>query len=85
MAPVEYRVEYVNFDTDPDAGSGTLQLVTRLNEWAREGWRVACVDLAAYPRFGPQPRPVLLEREFPPRRPGDEPTPAESRPGESNT
>jgi hypothetical protein len=65
MQPVEYRVEYVHIDATAD--SPNLQLVSQLNEWGREGWRVANVDLDPHPQFGPRSRPVLLERE---REPG---------------
>jgi hypothetical protein len=65
MTTVEYRVEYVHFDTDANSGSINAQLVARLNEWARDGWRVATVDLTPHPEFGPRSRPVLLERDAP--------------------
>ncbi len=62
MKPVEYRIEYVHIDNDTD--SANLQLVSQLNQWAREGWRVANLDLNAHPQFGPKSRTVLLEREI---------------------
>ena len=44
MGTVEYRVEYVSFDNAPDAESQSAQLVERLDEFGRDGWRVANVD-----------------------------------------
>ncbi len=65
MSTVEYRVEYIHFDNEPDAASQSSQLVEKLNEWGREGWRVANVDLTPHPWYGPPTRPVLLERDTP--------------------
>lgn len=63
MSNVEYRVEYIHFDSKPDAASQSSQLIEKLNEWGREGWRVANVDLTPHPWYGPPTRPVLLERD----------------------
>jgi len=63
MGTIEYRVEQIHFDSSPDAASQSTQLVEKLNEWGRQGWRVANVDLTPHPWFGPQTRPVLLVRD----------------------
>jgi hypothetical protein len=39
------------------------QLVDRLNELSREGWRAVSVDLMAHSSFETKTLPVLLERE----------------------
>jgi hypothetical protein len=63
MSTVEYRVEYIHFDNTPDAESQSAQLLEKLNEWGRAGWRVANVDLTPHPWYGPPTRPVLLVRD----------------------
>jgi hypothetical protein len=70
MGQFEYRIEYVQADTDRDAGPINVQLVERLNGWARDGWRVVNVDLNPRPQFGPRSRPVLLERDYTIDQPG---------------
>jgi hypothetical protein len=37
--------------------------VDHINEWAKDGWRVASVDLTLLGSFGLKKLPVLLERE----------------------
>lgn len=63
MGSIEYRVEHVHFSNDPHGRSMDEQLVEQFNAWAREGWRVANVDLSPRPTYGPPSRTVLLERD----------------------
>jgi hypothetical protein len=56
---MEYRMEMIHFK---DQGSRTDFLVQRLNEFGKEGWRVASVDLTPHPAFAAGSLPVLLER-----------------------
>lgn len=63
MSPIEYRIEHVELDDAAHAKPIETQLVEQFNAWAREGWRVANVDLTVHPTYGPRARTVLLERE----------------------
>ncbi len=61
MGRVEYKVEMVHWKDEPEARLD--QLADRLNEFAKEGWRVVSVDLMAHAAFATKALPVLLERE----------------------
>lgn len=61
MGSVEYKVEMVYWKDEPEARLN--QLTDRLNEFAKDGWRVVSVDLMAHASFGTKALPVLLERE----------------------
>ena len=61
MGRVEYKVEQVHWKDEPE--TRLAQLVDRLNELSREGWRAVSVDLMAHASFGTKSLPVLLERE----------------------
>jgi hypothetical protein len=63
MGRMEYRVEQVEWKDEPE--SRLEQLVDRLNEFAKDGWRVASVDLTVHSSFEVKTLPVLLEREAP--------------------
>ena len=62
MTEVEYRIEYIQFDEGPHAETVNAQLVSKLNEWGRQGWRVVHVELAQHGEPASSSRPVLLER-----------------------
>jgi len=57
---VEYKVEQLKW---PEEGTHLDELVKNLNEWAKDGWRLASVDLTPGPSFEMRTLPVLLERE----------------------
>ena len=64
---VEYRIERLPFQQHPE--SHLTELLARLNELGKLGWRVVSVDLTHHPSYSPaaQPAvalPVLLEREL---------------------
>ncbi len=61
MRHVEYKVEQIHWKDDPE--SRLDQLAERLNELAKDGWRVASVDLTAHSEFAAKSLPVLLERD----------------------
>ena len=61
MARVEYKVEMVQCQDEPETRLD--QLVEHLNAFARDGWRVASVDLMAHAEFSTKVLPVLLERQ----------------------
>lgn len=61
MARMEYKIEQVHWKDEPE--SRLQQLVEYLNVVAKEGWRVASVDLMAHSSFATKSLPVLLERE----------------------
>jgi hypothetical protein len=61
MARVEYKVEKVHWQDEPETRLD--QLVEQLNVLAKDGWRVVSVDLMAHGSFGTKVLPVLLERE----------------------
>jgi hypothetical protein len=61
MARVEYKVEMVHWQDEPETRLD--QLVEHLNAFAKDGWRVASVDLTAHAEFATKVLPVLLERE----------------------
>ncbi len=61
MGRVEYKVEKVQWKDEDE--TRLEQLVEKLNEYARDGWRVASVDLTPHASFGAGMLPVLLERD----------------------
>jgi hypothetical protein len=61
MSRVEYKVEQIHWKDEPE--SRLDQLVDRLNELAKDGWRVASADLTAHSEFAVKSLPVLLERD----------------------
>jgi hypothetical protein len=61
MARVEYKVEKVHWQDEPETRLD--QLVEQLNVLAKDGWRVVSVDLMAHGSFATKVLPVLLERE----------------------
>ena len=63
MGRMEYKLELVIWIDEHEARLD--QLVDHLNEWAKDGWRVASVDLTLHGSFGLKKLPVLLEREVP--------------------
>jgi hypothetical protein len=65
--PVEYRIERMPFQEHPEAHLS--ELLDRLNELGKQGWRVASVDLTHHPSYSPAaqpaiPLPVLLEKQL---------------------
>jgi len=67
VRPVEYRIERMPFQEHPEAHIS--ELVERLTELGKQGWRVVSVDLTHHPSYSPAaqpstPLPVLLEREI---------------------
>lgn len=63
---LEYRVELMPFQDHPE--KHISELLARLNELGKQGWRVVSVDLTFHPSYSPaaqpgMPLPVLLERE----------------------
>ena len=64
---VEYRIERMPFQEQPEAQLS--ELLDRLTELGKEGWRVASVDMTHHPSYSPAaqpeiPLPVLLEKEL---------------------
>ena len=64
---VEYRVERMPFMEHPE--QHISELLDRLNELGKEGWRAVSVDLTYHPSYSPaaqpgMPLPVLLQREI---------------------
>lgn len=55
----EYRIAKIDFE---DEGDRSDFLAARLNEFAKEGWRVASIDLTPHSSFSTKSLPVLLER-----------------------
>lgn len=65
---VEYRIERMPFQEHPETHIN--ELLERLTELGKQGWRVVSVDLTYHPSYSPAaqpgvPLPVLLEREVP--------------------
>jgi hypothetical protein len=63
---VEYRMERMPISEHPEAHLS--ELLDRLNELGKQGWRVVSADLTHHPSYSPAaqpstPLPVLLERE----------------------
>ena len=63
---VEYRIERMPIQEHPEAHLS--ELLDRLTELGKQGWRVASVDLTHHPSYSPAaqpaiPLPVLLEKE----------------------
>ena len=63
MGHLEYKVEKVEWQDEVE--SRLDQLVDRLNELAKDGWRPVSVDLTVHSSFEVRALPVLLEREIP--------------------
>jgi hypothetical protein len=64
---VEYRIERMPIKEHPEAHLS--ELLERLTEMGKQGWRVVSVDLTHHPSYSPAaqptiPLPVLLEREI---------------------
>jgi hypothetical protein len=64
---IEYRMERMPFMEHPEAH--IEELLNRVNELGKQGWRVVSVDLTYHPSYSPAaqpgiPLPVLLEREL---------------------
>lgn len=64
---VEYRIERMPFMEHPEAH--IEELLTRVNQLGKEGWRVVSVDLTYHPSYSPAAQPgvalpVLFEREI---------------------
>jgi hypothetical protein len=62
---VEYRIEQMPIQEHPEAH--LEQLLDRLNELGRQGWRVVSIDLTHHPSYSPAAQPgiqlpVLLEK-----------------------
>ncbi len=62
---VEYRIERIQILEHPEAH--LAELLDRLNELGKQGWRVVSVDLTHHPQYSPAaqpsiPLPVLLEK-----------------------
>jgi hypothetical protein len=60
---VEYRIEKVQLQDEVE--SRLDQMVDRLNELAKDGWRAVSVDLTVHSSFETRALPVLLERDVP--------------------
>jgi hypothetical protein len=61
MGNVEYKS--VNIQWKDEVESRLDQLVDAVNVYAKDGWRVASVDLTAHGSFAVKTLPVLLERD----------------------
>jgi hypothetical protein len=61
MGRVEYKVEQIHWKDEPE--SRLDQLVDRLNDLSKDGWRVVSADLTAHSAFAVKTLPVLLERD----------------------
>lgn len=64
---VEYRIERLPFQEHPEMHLS--EMLDRVTELGKQGWRVASVDLTHHPSYSPAaqpstPLPVLLEREI---------------------
>ncbi len=62
---VEYRMERMPIQEHPEAHLS--ELLDRLNELGKQGWRVVSVDLTHHPSYSPaaqpaSPLPILLEK-----------------------
>jgi hypothetical protein len=69
---VEYRIERMPIQEHPEAHLS--ELLDRLNEMGKQGWRVVSVDLTHHPSYSPAaqpgiPLPVLFEKETAGARP----------------
>jgi hypothetical protein len=69
---VEYRIERMPIQEHPEAHLS--ELLDRLNEMGKEGWRVVSVDLTHHPSYSPAaqpgiPLPVLMEKPTTAARP----------------
>jgi hypothetical protein len=64
---MEYRMERMPFMEHPEAH--IEELLNRVNELGKQGWRVVSVDLTYHPSYSPAAQPgillpVLLERDL---------------------
>jgi hypothetical protein len=69
---VEYRIERMPIKEHPEAHLS--ELLDRLNEMGKQGWRVVSVDLTHHPSYSPAaqpavPLPVLMEKPTATARP----------------
>ena len=69
---VEYRIERMPIQEHPEAHFA--ELLDKLNELGKQGWRVVSVDLTHHPSYSPAaqpgiPLPVLLEKSATAARP----------------
>jgi hypothetical protein len=69
---IDYRIERLPILAHPEAH--LAEIVERLNELGRQGWRVVSIDLTHHPSYSPAaqpsiPLPVLLEKPFGSARP----------------
>ncbi len=65
--PVEYRIERMPFKEHPE--THLSEMLDRLTELGKQGWRVVSVDLTHHPSYSVAaqpavPLPVLMEREL---------------------
>ncbi len=63
---VDYRIERLPIREHPEAHLG--EVLDRLTELGKQGWRVVSVDLTHHPSYSPAaqpavPLPILLEKE----------------------
>jgi hypothetical protein len=61
MGNVEYKAVRIQWKDEVE--SRLDQLVDAVNVYAKDGWRVASVDLTAHGSFAIKTLPVLLERD----------------------
>jgi hypothetical protein len=69
---VDYRIERLPILQHPEAH--LAEIVERLNEFGRQGWRVVSIDLTHHPSYSPAaqpsvPLPVLMEKPLGSARP----------------
>lgn len=69
---VDYRIERLPIQEHPEAH--LAEVLDRLNEIGKQGWRVVSVDLTHHPSYSPAaqpstPLPVLLEKPIGTARP----------------
>jgi hypothetical protein len=69
---VDYRIEQLPIREHPEAH--LAEVLDRLNELGKQGWRVVSVDLTHHPSYSPAaqpstPLPVLLEKPIGTTRP----------------
>jgi hypothetical protein len=69
---VEYRIEQMPIQEHPE--KHFAELLDKLNELGKQGWRVVSVDLTHHPSYSPAaqpgiPLPVLLEKSATAARP----------------
>jgi hypothetical protein len=62
---VDYRIERLPVLDHPEAH--LVEILERLNEFGKQGWRVVSIDLTHHPSYSPaaqpaSPLPILMER-----------------------